>query len=102
MAIAAVFPGQGSHRAGSLDAWRDHPAFAVTEDISAALGRDIVAIAGDGTAGSRTADAQPAIFTASIVAWQALTDAGVDVDVVAGHSLGEYTAACAGGCFDVS
>jgi [acyl-carrier-protein] S-malonyltransferase len=100
--IAAVFPGQGSHRAGSLDAWEGHPAFAVVGRISAGIGRDIVGVTRDETAGARTADAQPAIFTASLVAWRALADAGVQIDVVAGHSLGELTATVAAGCLSAA
>jgi [acyl-carrier-protein] S-malonyltransferase len=97
--VAAVFPGQGSHRAGSLDPWIGHPAFRVVDEIDAGLGREILPVTRDETAGGRTADAQPAIFAASMVAWRALLDAGVRVDVVAGHSLGEVTAAVAAGCW---
>jgi len=101
--IAAVFPGQGSHRPGALDAWLAPDADglvatrALVDQISASIGRDVVALASDETAGGRTADAQPAIFAASMVAWHALVDAGVNADVVAGHSLGEYSASVAAG-----
>lgn len=107
MRIAAVFPGQGSHRAGVLDSWLDGShqgaaaARAVVEQVSAAIGRDVVALASDASAGGRTADAQPAIFAASMVAWHALVDAGVTPDVVAGHSLGEYSATVAAGSLSV-
>ena len=101
MRIAFVFPGQGSHRAGALAAWTDHPAAAVLDEVRDGVGRDVVAISGDPTAGGRTADAQPAILAASLVAWRALADAGIEPDVVAGHSLGEYTAAIAAGALSV-
>lgn len=101
MRIAAVFPGQGSHRAGSLDAWEGSGAYAVVNELSAGLGRDVVELTRDDTAGGRTTDAQPAILAASLVAWRALSDASVRVDVVAGHSLGEVTAAVAAGCLSV-
>ncbi|MEX2328424.1 MAG: ACP S-malonyltransferase [Nitriliruptoraceae bacterium] len=101
MRIAAVFPGQGSHRAGALDPWLGHPAADLLEAIDRGVGRDVLALTRDESAGGRTADAQPAIFAVSMVAWRALQDAGVHVDVVAGHSLGEYTAATAAGCLDV-
>jgi [acyl-carrier-protein] S-malonyltransferase len=101
MSLAVVFPGQGSHRPGALSAWVDHPATAVLDEVEAGLGRDVRALAEDPAAGSRTADAQPAILAASLVAWRALTDAGVRADVVAGHSLGEYTAAIASGALGV-
>jgi len=98
---AFVFPGQGSHRAGALSSWTGHPAARILDQIADGLGRDIVAISEDEDAGSRTADAQPAIMAASLVAWQALVDAGVRADLVAGHSLGEYTATVAAGAMDV-
>ena len=102
MSTAFVFPGQGSHRAGALASWSGHPAFAIVDEINGALGRDVVELSHDPTAGDRTADAQPAIMAASLVAWRALVDAGVRPDVVAGHSLGEYTAAVAAGALDVA
>jgi [acyl-carrier-protein] S-malonyltransferase len=99
--LAFVFPGQGSHRAGALSAWLEHPAARVLDEVGAGLGRDVVALSEDPSAGARTADAQPAIMAASLVAWQALTDAGVRADLVAGHSLGECTAAIASGALSV-
>ncbi len=101
MSTAFVFPGQGSHRAGALGSWTDHPAAAVLDDVSDGVGRDVVSLSEDETAGGRTADAQPAILAASLVPWRALVDAGVRADVVAGHSLGEYTAAIAAGAVGV-
>jgi [acyl-carrier-protein] S-malonyltransferase len=98
---AFVFPGQGSHRPGALDAWREHPAAEVLDDVAAGVGRDVLALSEDPATARRTADAQPAILAASIVAWRALTEAGVRPDVVAGHSLGEATAAIAAGTLSV-
>ena len=100
MAIAFVFPGQGSHRAGALAPWQGHPATAVLEEVSAGLGRDVLPLTEDPDAGARTADAQPAILAVSLVAARALEDAGVRPDVVAGHSLGEFTAAIVAGSLD--
>ena len=102
MSLAFVFPGQGAFRAGCLDAWLDQPAAELLEEISGALGRDISRVAADPTAGARTADAQPAILAASLVAWQAVTDAGLRPSHVAGHSLGEVAAAVAAGALTVS
>jgi len=101
MSLAFVFPGQGSHRPGALGAWDGHPAAGVLAEVEAGLGRDVRALAEDPSAGSRTADAQPAILAAALVAWRALTDAGVRADVLAGHSLGEYTASIAAGALSV-
>lgn len=102
MSIAFVFPGQGSHRGGSLDAWVGHPALGVLDEVSEGIDRDVRALTDDPEAGGRTADAQPAILAASLVTWRALRDEGVGADVVAGHSLGEYTAAIAAGVFGVT
>lgn len=99
--LAIVFPGQGSHRAGALDPWQGHPAASVVEAVNEGLGRDVVPLTQDPATGKRTADAQPAILAVSLVVAQALRDAGVKADVVAGHSLGEFTAAIEAGCLDV-
>ena len=101
MSVAFVFPGQGSHRPGALTAWGDDPALAILDEVDAGIGRAVRALDADEATGARTADAQPAIMGSSLVAWRALTDAGVTPDVVAGHSLGEYTAAIAAGVFSV-
>lgn len=101
MRIAFVFPGQGSHRAGALAAWRGRAAWSVLEEVEAGVGRDVVALCDDPEAGARTADAQPAILAACLVAWRALVDAGVSPALVAGHSLGEVTAAVAAGSLSV-
>ena len=101
MTTAFVFPGQGSHRAGALAAWDGHPAADVLAAVDEGLGREVRALSADPTTGARTADAQPAIMAASLVAWRALVDAGVRPDVLAGHSLGEYTAAIASGALGV-
>ncbi len=101
MSLAFVFPGQGSHRAGALAPWEHHPAMAVLDEVSVGVGRDVLALSEDPTAGGRTADAQPAIMAASLVTWRALTEAGITPSVVAGHSLGEYTAAVAAGVLGI-
>jgi [acyl-carrier-protein] S-malonyltransferase len=99
--IAFVFPGQGSHRPGTGVAWSGDPAAGVVDEVGDAIGRDVAALLDDPATGARTADAQPAILAASLVAWRALDTAGVRPDVVAGHSLGEITAAVASGALSV-
>jgi [acyl-carrier-protein] S-malonyltransferase len=99
--VAFVFPGQGSYRPGGLAGWMDHPAAGVLDEVAARAGIDPRVLDADPDTGRRTADAQPAILATSLVAWQALTDAGVHPDVVAGHSLGEVTAAVAAGVLEV-
>jgi [acyl-carrier-protein] S-malonyltransferase len=101
VSTAFVFPGQGSHRSGALDAWAGSDALAVLDEVSDGIGRDVRALTEDETAGTRTADAQPAIMAASLVVWRAVTDAGIAPSAVAGHSLGEYTAAIASGALAI-
>jgi [acyl-carrier-protein] S-malonyltransferase len=100
--LAFLFPGQGSHRPGTGSVWLGHPATQVLDEVTDTIGRDVAALLDDPTTGSRTAAAQPAIFAASLLAWRALDAAGVRPDVVAGHSLGELTAAVASGALDVA
>ena len=101
MGIALVFPGQGSHRAGALGPWQGHAAAEVLDEVSEGLGRDVLPLTEDPGTGARTADAQPAILAVSLVVARALADAGVAPSVVAGHSLGEFTAAIHADCLSV-
>ena len=97
--IAFVFPGQGSHRAGMASAWLPQAADMFT-DLSDATGLDLVATADDADAcGASTRLGQPSITAVSLAALAALTDAGLAPDLVAGHSLGELSAAVAAGVF---
>ncbi len=97
--IAFVFPGQGSHRAGMASAWLPEAADLFTE-LSDATGLDLVATADDADAcGASTRLGQPSITAVSLAAHAALTEAGLTPDLVAGHSLGEATAATAAGVF---
>jgi [acyl-carrier-protein] S-malonyltransferase len=99
--IAFVFPGQASHRPGALEPWRGHPASAVLDEVRRGSGRDVAAFPDDPGSAPRTADAQSAVLAASLVAWRGLVDAGVHPAVVAGHGLGEVTAAVAAGVLSV-
>jgi [acyl-carrier-protein] S-malonyltransferase len=75
----------------------------VLDTVAAAAGSpDFWTQAQSPDAGRRTAVAQPAIFGLSLAAYRALRDAGVTADVVAGHSLGEVSAATAAGCLSVA
>jgi [acyl-carrier-protein] S-malonyltransferase len=100
--IAWVFPGQGSQSVGmGRDAFDASPlARAVFEEADAALGESLSGLCFDGPADalSLTANTQPAILTTSIALLRALEEAGpLPVDVMAGHSLGEYSAHVAAG-----
>ena len=95
MRIAAVFPGQGSFAVGCTRAWLEDDPDGVLDAVGRAAGFDVVESGDLAAVGRDTARAQPVIFSASLLAWGALRRGGLDVDVVAGHSLGEYSAAAA-------
>ncbi|MFN2556017.1 MAG: ACP S-malonyltransferase [Nitriliruptorales bacterium] len=98
MTVAIVFPGQGAHRDGMASAWRSHRAYATFAEVGRLCGiSDLARLADDPSACAATAVAQPAVFAASIAAWRALGDVGIEPSAVAGHSLGEVTAAVAAG-----
>ncbi|HEX9888383.1 MAG TPA: ACP S-malonyltransferase [Nitriliruptorales bacterium] len=99
---AALFPGQGSHRPGMATAWEGHPAHATFDEVGRTIGLDLVRLADDAETCATTAVAQPVVYAASIAAWRALTDAGVTVDVTAGHSLGEVAACVAAGSLSIA
>ncbi|HEY9237861.1 MAG TPA: ACP S-malonyltransferase [Burkholderiaceae bacterium] len=104
--FAFVFPGQGSQAVGILDAWGDHAAVRQTlQEASEALGEDIAQLihAGPKEQLDLTTNTQPVMLTAGIAcyrAWRAET--GLAPGVVAGHSLGEYTALVAAGAVQLA
>lgn len=95
MTIAAVFPGQGSFSVGCTRVWSEHDPDGVLATVSGAAGFDVVAEGDEDGTGRDTRRAQPIIFSASIAAWRALRRQGFAPSFVAGHSLGEYSAAAA-------
>ncbi len=99
--IAFLFPGQAAQRPGMASAWADDPAAATIDHVGRASGIDLRTAADDADAcAASTALAQPAIYAVSLAAFDALAAAGIHPDVVAGHSLGEVTAAAAAGVVD--
>ena len=101
MRTAFLFPGQAAQRPGMASAWTGTPHADAFHLVSERAGRDLVSLSDDAEACARsTAIAQPAIHAASLAAFDALVEAGVRPDVVAGHSLGEVTAAVATGVLD--
>ena len=104
--FAFVFPGQGSQAVGMLDAWGDHPAVRDTlAEASAALAEDIGALIAQGPKETLdlTTNTQPVMLTAAVAnlrAW--LAETGLQPAVVAGHSLGEYSALVAAGALTLA
>ena len=99
--FAFVFPGQGSQSVGMLDAWGDHPVVAQTlDEASQALGEDVAKLIHEGPkeALALTTNTQPVMLVAGVAAYRVwLSQGGAQPSVVAGHSLGEYSALVASG-----
>lgn len=107
MAVAWVFPGQGSQKPGMAEAVLSLPGarqrFALASDQ---LGRDLLAIcsapeAGEGVMSlNDTRNTQSALFVVESLLVDALRAQGRHPTLVAGHSLGELVALYAAGVFD--
>ena len=101
-----VFPGQGSQSVGMLDAWGDHPAVKQTlAEASAALGEDVAALIHSGPKEqlNLTTNTQPVMLAAGIACYRAwMAETGLAPLLLAGHSLGEYTALVAAGALTLS
>ena len=101
MKLAMVFPGQGSQAVGMLRGYGGLPGVAETlAEAADALGAEFVRLLDEGPAEklNLTLNTQPAMVTAgtaALRAWRAL--GGPLPEMVAGHSLGEYTALVAAG-----
>jgi [acyl-carrier-protein] S-malonyltransferase len=104
--FAFVFPGQGSQSVGMLDAWGDHPEVAaVLREACDALGEDIGKLIKEGPkeALALTTNTQPVMLVAGVAAyrvWRA--EGGAEPAVMAGHSLGEYSALVAAGALTLA
>jgi [acyl-carrier-protein] S-malonyltransferase len=89
-----------------LDAWSDQAAVRRTlEEASTALGEDIGRLIREGPKEQLdlTAQTQPAMLTAGIACYRAwLAETQLTPEVVAGHSLGEYTALVASGAMSLA
>lgn len=99
--IGLLFPGQGAQAVGMGRELADAVPAAreAFEEANDALGYDLAAICFEGP-DERLTDTnvcQPAILAMSVAAWRAAREAGLEGDLVMGHSLGEYTALVACG-----
>ena len=92
---AFLFPGQGSQKVG-MDAGLARTRF---EEADAALGFSLSKIVAEGPDAelTRTENTQPAILTVSVAYADMLKARGVEAQIAAGHSLGEYSALVATG-----
>ncbi|MGZ2412841.1 [acyl-carrier-protein] S-malonyltransferase [Sphingomonas sp. F9_3S_D5_B_2] len=108
---AFLFPGQGSQAVGMGAALAEASRTArdVFNEVDEALGQNLFRLMRDGPDDELklTENAQPAIMAHSLAVFRALTkDGGVEIakaaSFVAGHSLGEYSALCAAGAFDLA
>ena len=103
---AFIFPGQGSQSVGmgAALAQASRPARDVFDEVDEALGQNLFRLMREGPDDDLklTENAQPAIMAHSIAVFRTMGVQLADVaNFVAGHSLGEYSALCAAGSFDL-
>ena len=104
MSVALVFPGQGSQSVGMMAAYGDNAVIRETfAEASEALGENLWEMVEQGPSErlALTLNTQPLMLTAGVAVYRAWRAAGGDApSVVAGHSLGEYSALVAAGVLE--
>ncbi|MCE9559576.1 MAG: ACP S-malonyltransferase [Armatimonadetes bacterium] len=105
--VAVIFPGQGSQVPGmGQELCASFPAASVVFDrVSGATGIDVRALCFESDAEElrETQNAQLALFTCGLAAWEALrSSVAVVPDAFAGHSIGEYAALVAAGALSLA
>ena len=104
--FAFVFPGQGSQSVGMLDAWGDHPAVTATlAEASSVLGEDVGLLIREGPEATLalTVNTQLVMLVAGVANYRAwIAEGGPAPSMVAGHSLGEYSALVAAGALSLA
>ncbi|TDX52097.1 ACP S-malonyltransferase [Orenia marismortui] len=104
--VAFIFPGQGSQKVGmGFDLAEEFSAVKeIFEEADNSIDIDVSKLCFEGPEEDlkKTANTQPAILATSIAIYRLLLEKGIEPDVVAGHSLGEYSALVAGGVLDFS
>ncbi|HSI23765.1 MAG TPA: ACP S-malonyltransferase [Methylophilaceae bacterium] len=105
MKFAFLFPGQGSQSVGMMQGFGDQPVIRDTfAEASGVLGQDLWRMITEPNEElNQTANTQPLMLTAGVAVWRAWLEAGgAHPSLMAGHSLGEYTALVAAGALEFS
>lgn len=103
VAIAVLFPGQGTQTPGMGEPWRTSPVWEIVKRAESATGLALAHLLLDASADElrRTREAQLSVLLASLLAWEALKDQIEAPVAFAGHSLGQITALIASGSLNL-